>query len=562
MGELSQRIGKKLEHYGNSIFEHLEWKILAQDVQIDCIRAAHKNAKSSDKKTHGVDILAGYYNPFTKRQEAFIIECKHREWSNFIPSNLSLWVEELCNTIECASTSPALTTYLEEYTLIGGILLYNSSDNIYEMERALKSISQIKVPRRRHPLMIYLADNSRLEKWYSFNAEIAKIKQNSIENSFGIIYPSIGGSTWDRSPVVTPTYLFSDYILASYIKSATNQGVTTKVDIKALFCFEHVTDDSLKYLQDMNFEQNNLKSTVVIISPKSEQSKEDFLTSIADEFVNKGRSSNTKYTLKNIARNQTSVTLQYIYKKPQKGRIKIAETRTVTLDVTISPLEDDSQKYKVSIRHEGMSESKQFVTLLDEMIQEDSEQAVFGLKRITLASLLKAHKVDFFDDFGVYTHKEWKLTDIINVTVNKDEKSIDDENDVTTSGEIDASEPSGRLSGISSAILKGDGLRNNDFVKECMSQGFIFSSMSYKFSHKTLPITIVIDVNFKQTDLKINIVKTYQLEDDGIERLAPLPSSDQSLYIDYFQNVAYAVYSNLIEKQKDELVKQTIKPEK
>ena len=99
--------------------------------------------------------------------------------------------------------------------------------------------------------MIYLADNSRLEKWYSFNAEIAKIKQNSIENSFGIIYPSIGGSTWDRSPVVTPTYLFSDYILASYIKSATNQGVTTKVDIKALFCFEHVTDDSLKYLQDM-----------------------------------------------------------------------------------------------------------------------------------------------------------------------------------------------------------------------------------------------------------------------------------------------------------------------
>lgn len=84
-----------------------------------------------------------------------------------------------------------------------------------------------------------------------FNAEIAKIKQNSIENSFGIIYPSIGGSTWDRSPVVTPTYLFSDYILASYIKSVTNQGITTKVDIKALFCFEHVTDDSLKYLQDM-----------------------------------------------------------------------------------------------------------------------------------------------------------------------------------------------------------------------------------------------------------------------------------------------------------------------
>lgn len=251
MGELSQRIGKKLEHYGNSIFQHLHWEILAQDVQIDCLRTAHKNVKSSHKRTHGVDILAGYYNPFTKRKEALVIECKHREWSNFIPSNLSVWIEELCNTIECASTSPILTTYLEEYTLLGGILLYNSSDGKYDTERAVNNISQIKVPRRRHPIMIYLADNNRLEKWYSFNAEIAKIEQNSVENKFDIIYPSVGGSTWDRLPVVTPTYLFSDYILASYIKTVDIPNGTEKVDIKVIFCFEHITDDSLKYLQDM-----------------------------------------------------------------------------------------------------------------------------------------------------------------------------------------------------------------------------------------------------------------------------------------------------------------------
>ena len=316
--------------------------------------------------------------------------------------------------------------------------------------------------------------------------------------------------------------------------------------------------DTMTRMQEvMNFEQNNLKSTVVLLSPQNEQSKEDFLTTIADEFVNKSRISNTRYTLKNIARNQSNVTLQYTYQKPQRGRIKLAETRTITLDVTISSLESDSQKYKVNIRHEGMSESKQFVSLLDEMIQEDNEQAVFGLKRITLASLLNAHKVDFFDDFGACPHKDWKLTDIVNVTVNKDENTIDDENDETSSSDFDTSEPTGRLSGISSAILKGDGLRNNDFVKECMAQGFIFSSMSYKFSHQTLPLTLVIDVNFKQTDLKINIVKTYQIEAPGIEHLSPLPVSDQSLYIDYFQNVAYTVYSNLIEKQKTHLSEQT-----
>ena len=231
-------------------------------------------------------------------------------------------------------------------------------------------------------------------------------------------------------------------------------------DLSALIHYHFFGSETMTQMQEvMNFEQNNLKSTVVIISPKSEQTKEEFLTSIADEFVDKGRNSNSKYTFKNIVRNESGVTLQYIYKKPQKGRIKIAETRTITLDVNISPLKNDSQKYKVNIRHEGMSESKQFVIVLNEMIQKDSEQEVFGIKRITLSSLLKAHKVDFFDDFGAYTHEEWKLTDIINVTVNKDEGSIDDEDDEVTSGEIDAAEPIGRLSGISSAILKGDGLK-------------------------------------------------------------------------------------------------------
>lgn len=293
MGELSQRIGKKLEHYGNLIFEHLDWKILAQDVQIDCIRTTHKNAKSLDKKTHGVDILAGYYNPFTKRQEAFVIECKHREWSSFISSNLSTWIEELCNTIECASTSPVLSTYLKEYTLMGGILLYNSSDNKYDSERALNSISQIKVPRRRHPLMIYLADNSRLEKWYSFNTEIAKIKQNSAENSFGIIYPSIGGSTWDRSSVTTPTYLFSDYILASYIKNVSDKNGMIKVDIKVIFCFERVTDDSLKYLQDMINElqlesrSDRYQEVHFYFYPETEQDIDCIKESFTKMFVNK-----------------------------------------------------------------------------------------------------------------------------------------------------------------------------------------------------------------------------------------------------------------------------------
>ncbi len=80
--------------------------------------------------------------------------------------------------------------------------------------------------------------------------------------------------------------------------------------------------------------------------------------------------------------------------------MSLAETRTVTLNISITQLED--QQYKVRIRHEGMSESKQFVSLLDDI-------------------------------------------DIINVTVNKKENVIDDELDDNTSEELDANEATGRL---------------------------------------------------------------------------------------------------------------------
>lgn len=333
--------------------------------------------------------------------------------------------------------------------------------------------------------------------------------------------------------------------------------VCTSADGLSTLIYQHFFgSDTMTRMHDvMNFEQNNLKSTVVVINSKGNDSDSDFLTDIADEFVNKGRIPNSKYTLKNITRNESSVTLQYIFNKPQKGRVSLAESRVVTLDVCITPLKDE--QYKVSIRHEGMSESKQFVSLLDDMVQTDAEKQVFGIKRITLNSLQKANKVDFFDLFGTHKHVDWQPIDIINVTVNKSESDIDDDSDDSTSEELNANEATGRLTGISTAILKGDGLRKNDFVKECMEQGFIFSSMCYKFSHRTLPITIDIDVNFKQTDLKINILKTYQLEEDGRNHPTQLPSSDQGQFIDYFQNIAYSIYSGLLDKQKAQL--QTLK---
>lgn len=306
--------------------------------------------------------------------------------------------------------------------------------------------------------------------------------------------------------------------------------------------------------QVMNFEQSSSKSTMIVIDPKNVPEDADFVTNLSDEFLKLQRIPTSVYQLKNIYKTDKDLMLQYCYTKPQRGRIRMADKKEITLDVQISQLADG--KYKANIRHEGISESKQFVSLLEEMVRFMGEEPLFAVKRITLDSLQKSNKVDFFDNFGTYQHKEWILVDITNVTVNKSEKFIDeDDSEELTETELEENEPTGKLTGISSAILTGDGLRNNDFVKECMQQNFIFSSMRYKWQHKSLPIVIEIDITFKQKDLKISITKTWKTEDDGRNYVTPLPESDQSDYINYFQNIAYLIYSDLIQKQRLELEK-------
>ena len=54
--------------------------------------------------------------------------------------------------------------------------------------------------------------------------------------------------------------------------------------------------------QAMNVEQNNMKSTVVVISPKMTSTDIDFITGLSDEFVRLQRLPSSPYELKNICK--------------------------------------------------------------------------------------------------------------------------------------------------------------------------------------------------------------------------------------------------------------------
>lgn len=95
MGEQAAKIGKKLEGFGVNFFANLGWTELTQDKEIKCTRSSHK------KKTHGIDLLCKFTNPYIAGNQGIVVECKNRQMGSITRATIEEWVKELINNIEC-----------------------------------------------------------------------------------------------------------------------------------------------------------------------------------------------------------------------------------------------------------------------------------------------------------------------------------------------------------------------------------------------------------------------------------------------------------------------------
>ena len=305
-----------------------------------------------------------------------------------------------------------------------------------------------------------------------------------------------------------------------------------------------------KILEYIDTEQNNLKSTMLIIKPKENTTSEDYIKDLASEFINQKNIPNTPYKISYINKwaDNTGLDLRYSYNKSIKGKMSVLDNKEINLDVFISPISD---KFKINITHEGMSDSKNFVNFIDKMMNNPDSQSKFKLARIRLESLNSNNKVNFFDNFGNYKHEEWIIRDITSVSLSKNHDE-DEEDSIMENQEnvLDAN----TTVGISSAILNGAGLRKVSFVEDCMKKGFFFQSMRFKLEHKKQPIILEIDISFKQIDLKVIIHKSMQTNEEGKNINIILSRENQENYINYFQNVAYEIYNELINSQKSDKI--------
>ncbi len=277
MGEQAQKIGKKLEGFGEKLFSGFGWDELARDQEIECRRSNH------NKRTHGLDLLMNFKNPYLGCKQGIIIECKNRQMKSITQDNLNVWVAELINTIECSQSAQELVEVkTDNMNLNTGLLLVHAND---EFKKHLfdKYLSNLKVSNRRNPINIFVAGNEEIYRWNSLLNKIETIRSDD----FQFIYPSIEGSNMEKGKYITINQLYSKYIFAQDLAMETKykNGTSYKEPKKRkiMISFDEISRNCFKYMWSMfkEFQFQDAEEMVFIFYPR----RKDDVEFIKENFI-------------------------------------------------------------------------------------------------------------------------------------------------------------------------------------------------------------------------------------------------------------------------------------
>lgn len=308
----------------------------------------------------------------------------------------------------------------------------------------------------------------------------------------------------------------------------------------------------VKCIQEMiQSSKSYQKSSIITVTPINQDlSLDNFVDSINDE-IQAYRTRKTKYKIEEVIKDgDGKLHICMTYSKKMRGKNELLRTKKKVLNIKIEK-RNESKKLLVDVRQNDNSDLKEFETFMKEINEVDSKSKLFNIEQIILESLTKENRIKFFDDLIAYKHNEWTLEDIKGVDVKKYEIEEDDDDDPDTEVTTD------ELAGINSAVFKGSSIRDTGIVKKFEEQGFYFVSMKFKYSYKKTLNSFIIDINFKGTTdgIKIDIIRTYEKDENDREIINVLPPSDQEKIIIGFQNTSYKIYKELLALQKNEYLK-------
>lgn len=301
--------------------------------------------------------------------------------------------------------------------------------------------------------------------------------------------------------------------------------------------------DIEKLSQSMDDGGNYIKSSVLEMEISD---SENIMDDIEDFFGNAhfGKTRYKKLGIRRMDENSLVVKLQYAIVRP--GRNEFISTQYKNTDIIVTKV--SKEKALIDIRQASSAEMRELSNFFDEKQKKDDSVKA---RHISLRGLTNEKRVAFFDEFVKMKFNGWKFETVTKIELKKYEGAEDEEE----TKELNEEETTAiaNLQGITSAILNGTSIRNNSFVQECLQNDFYVSTMGYKFECMQDMREVVIEINFKYDDMKIDICKTYEY-DEEIERIRLHPAilCVQEEILKLFQKAAYEKYMEILERQKKE----------
>lgn len=287
--------------------------------------------------------------------------------------------------------------------------------------------------------------------------------------------------------------------------------------------------------------QSGTKSTGFSIH--TENSNDDLLSDL-NEAKSTGEVFNEKkkLTVRNATETDEGVRVDLDYVNKRVGRMEMIAKQEKTASVVIEDgddIRDVSQDYKKidefnAVRdffekwsHKRLSEEKKPVEIID----------------ITLKRLPIEERIELVNEILSRNPGHWLLQDVQQIGIKQGEnlaemfKEYDDDDDFEE--ELDEN-----LQGITDAVLTGEGLRTNAFVKKCERNGYYFKSVKLFYDNTDVDREVEILIDFKEghrNSVDITLEQGYVME-EGSRKRKTFNSAIQEEIRDLFRDMVMEVY--------------------
>jgi len=228
------------------------------------------------------------------------------------------------------------------------------------------------------------------------------------------------------------------------------------------------------------------------------------------------------------------------YVKKTAGKIEFLQDEVTQFDFYIE--EVNPGIWQVEVDGSRSTDSKELRELFGEILTRETE-----ILTVEQSLLNTESSILFFDRLANEgMSNEWNFKTVKHLTIKRGNIDDADENGET---EVVNSDD---LIGITQAILQGENLRENLFVKQSVNSGYRFNAMTYEFAHKKEPYFLELKAEFKGRPkvFEVTIVNYQEVVGTTLTReKISIPDGHSRLIRSSFWNKSKTIFDEIIKRK-------------